>query len=284
MKKKIISIFALVLCVCLLFSGCESITSLLSGENETIDYEIKDGEATVIQVPNKSTMTVINIPDEIDGVPVTKIADYSTFNLEYATEINIGKNVKEIGCWSMTNNQHVTAFNVSEENESFCSVDGVLYTKDMKTLLFYPVAKDLIDAKDEDGNSIKISEYTIPDGVVTIRSKAFYKCGYLTKVDIPQSVKNIEEKAFFRCGALKEIILPEALENIGKDTFGYCYGLTEITIPSSIKSIGEYAFYSCTNLLKVTVNAKETDLKLGQKWYPTNNGVEIKELEITWKK
>ena len=67
----------------------------------------------------------------------------------------------------------------------------------MKTLLFYPLAKDVVDTKDENGNDIQISEYTIPDGVETIRTKAFYKCGKIAKLIIPDSVKNIEEKAFY---------------------------------------------------------------------------------------
>ncbi len=270
MKKKIISIFAIALCICLLFTGCgDSVSSLLSGENEAIEYKIENGEATVISVPNKSTVKVITIPDEHEGVPVTKIADYSAFNLEYVTEINIGKNVKEIGVWSMTNNQHLTAFNVSAENESFCSVDGVIYTKDMKTIVFCPNTKE--------------GEYKVADGVEIIRSKAFYKCNKLTKITLPETVKTIEEKAFFRCEAVAELNLPKSLQTIGKDAFAYCYGLTVIAVPASIKTIDEYAFYNCTNLLKVTVDAKENDIQLGNKWFPTNNGLDINELEIVWK-
>ncbi len=271
MKMKIISVFAITLCVCLLFTGCgEQVVSLLNGENETIEYKIENGEAAVISVPNKSTVTVIDIPDEYDGVPVTKIADYSAFNLEYVTEINIGKNVKEIGVWSMTNNQHVTAFNVDSENPYFCSVDGIIYTKDMKIIVYCPATYE--------------GEFVIPDTVETIRSKSFYKCSLITSITIPNSVKTIEEKSFFRCGGLTEITLAKGIEVIGKDAFGYCTGLTEINIPASIKQIDEYAFYNCTSLLTVNVDANENDLTLGNKWYPTNNGLDIDGLEIVWKK
>jgi hypothetical protein len=283
MSKKIISLIALVLCVCFIFSGCESVTSLLGGGNANIKYEIKDGEAIVKSVPNKSTVTKINIPDEFEGVPVTKIADFAATNLEYVTEFTIGKNVKEIGVWALENNQHITAYNIDDDNEYLCDVDGVIYTKDMKTLLFYPIAKDLIDAKDSDGNNIKISKYTIPDGVEIIRSKAFYKCGYLSEINIPDSVKRIEEKTFFRCDKISQIKLPQALEFIGKDAFSYCYGLTELNIPANVKQIDEYAFYNCTNLLTVNVDNTESAMTLGNKWYPTNQGKNINELKINWK-
>lgn len=281
--KRIVSVIALILCVCICFAGCESVSSLMSGSNESIKYEIENGEAIVKSVPNKSTVKSIIIPDEYEGVPVTKIADYAATNLEYVTEFTIGKNVKEIGTWALENNQHIISYEVSDENEYLCDVDGVIYTKDMKTLLFYPIAKDLVDAKDNNGNAIKVSQYTIPDGVETIRTKAFYKCGYLTQVNIPSSVKSIEEKTFFRCGALTDLVLPEALEFIGKDAFSYCYGLIELNIPANVKQIDEYAFYNCTNLLTVNVDNAENNITLGNKWYPTNQGKNIDELKINWK-
>ena len=270
MKKKIISIFALILCICIAFSGCSSVSTLLSGSNESIKFKIEDGEAIVTGVPNKSTVTKIVIPDEYEGVPVTKIADFAAQNLEYVNKFIIGKNVKEIGTWALENNQHIAEYTVDENNEYFCSVDGVIYTKDMKTVIFFPPAKD--------------GDYKVLDTVETIRTKAFYKCTKITSITLPQTVKEIQEKAFFRCEAMETINLPNTLTLIGKDAFTYCYGLTEINIPSSIKQIDEYAFYNCTNLLTVNVDEKESDLTLGEKWFPTNNGLDIKELKINWAK
>ena len=284
MSKKIISVVAVILCVCMLFSGCESVTSLLGGSDASIEYKIENGEATVVSVPNKSTVKKIVIPDEYDGVPVTKIADFSATNLEYVTDFSIGKNVKEIGNWALENNQHITAYEVDDENEYLCDVDGVIYTKDMKTLLFYPVAKDLVEETNDEGKVIKVSQYTIPDGVETIRTKAFYKCYSLAKIEIPSSVSKIEEKAFFRCESITDLKLPQALEFIGKDAFSYCYGLKELDIPANVTQIDEYAFYNCTNLLTINVDNSEDNLTLGNKWYPTNQGNNIGELKINWSK
>lgn len=269
MKKRIFYVVSLLICICVLFSGCSSVTDLLGGKNEAIEYKVENGEAVVISVPNQSTVTEVVIPDEYEGVPVTKIADFAATNLEYVTEFYIGKNVKEIGAWALENNQHIAEFTVDEANEYFCSVDGVIYTKDMKTIVFFPPAKE--------------GAYTIPQGVETIRTKAFYKCTKVTSVVVPDTVTTIEEKAFFRCGAITELALSKNIELIGKDAFSYCTGITEINIPSTIKQIDEYAFYNCTALLKVNVDAKESDLILGEKWYPTNNGLDIEGLEINWK-
>ena len=107
MKKRIIGILALILCICITFSGCDSLSAILSGSNDSIKFKVENGEAIVTGVPNKSTVTKIVIPDEFEGCPVTEIADFAATNLEYVTEFVIGKNVKKIGNWALENNQHI---------------------------------------------------------------------------------------------------------------------------------------------------------------------------------
>jgi hypothetical protein len=220
----------------------------------------------------------IIIPDSVISIAREAFSDCT--NLK---NVVIGKNVKTIGDWAFANNQQLLAFEVDPENQYFCSVDGVLYTKDMKTLVSYPIKKDVKTVTDKDNNKFEVSEYTIPNGVETIRSKAFYKCKTIQKLTLPSTVKTIEEKAFFRCERLEDIILPNSIQQIGKDAFSYCTKFTKIVIPNSIIAIGDYAFYNCTSLLDITVMKAEADITLGEKWYPTNNGLKIEGCNITYK-
>lgn len=278
MKKALALTISLIMCL-VMFSSCEA-GELLSG-SLSIEYKAENGKLTVIKVPDNSTLPEIVIPDEYEGVPVTKIADFAAVNLEHITKITIGKNVEEISLWAFENNRKVTAFEVDNENPFFTDVDGVLYTKDMKTLLFYPHARGLEDMNTSDGKTEKGISYDVPEGVEIIRTKAFYKCSELRKIALPSTLESIEEKAFFRCN-IDEILLPEKLKFIGKDAFGYCQQLKKITIPSTVKEIGEYAFFNCKNLLEVNVEAKESEMTLGKSWYPTDNGLDIKELVISF--
>lgn len=280
MKRLIYCVLALVIIVSV-FSGCD-IQSMIISVPE-VKYEVTDTCATVKEFPDESSVTEITIPDEYEGLPVTEVADFACVNHESITTITIGKNVEKIGVWAFANNQKLESFVVSEENEFFCSVNGVLFTKDMKTLLFYPPAKDVTVTTDENANEVRSSEYIIPQGVETIRTKAFYKCGLLTNITLPESLKSIEEKAFFRCSALNNFTLPEKVEFIGKDAFAYCTALTEITIAEAIAEIGDYAFFNCTNLLKINIMKAENEISLGEEWYPTNNGLDIESLVINWK-
>lgn len=65
-----------------------------------------------------------------------------------------------------------------ESHESYSSVDGVLFNKEMKTICIYPSKKP--------GSS-----YTIPDGVVNIDDGAFLNCTELTDIKIPDSVREV---------------------------------------------------------------------------------------------
>ncbi len=274
-------ITALILVAVFAVSLCSCDISDVFGGSLNIKYKIEDGNAIVKSVPDNSTLPEIVIPDEYEGYPVTEIADFAAVNLENVTKITIGKNVKTISLWAFENNKKVTAFEVDEENPYFCDLDGVLYSKDMKTLLFYPLGRGIEEMTDADGNTVKGISYEIPEGVETVRTKAFYKCSELRSIILPSTVKFIEEKAFFRC-SISEVTLPEGLEFIGKDAFSYCTALKEIVIPSTIASIGDYAFYNCTSLLSITVENKENSIVLGEKWYPTSNGLQIPELEISF--
>ena len=278
--KRIIVTLGLILIICFSFVSCGEEMDLLSG-NTDISYKITDGEAAVTKIPNKSVVTEITIPDEYEGAPVTAINDFAGVNLEYVTKITIGKNVKEISDWAFGNSRKITVFEIDDENPYLCDVDGVIYTKDMKTILFYPPARAIETSKNDKGEEVNTIIYTIPEGVETIRTKAFYKCYELTEIVLPSTLTSIEEKAFFRCD-IRELTLPDTLTFIGKDAFSYCYNISELTIPETVTQIDEYAFYNCTSLKNLTMLGKESEMTLGKKWFPTDNGRDLGGLEIKW--
>ena len=294
LKKRLFAvllIFAAV-AVSLVATGCEEIVFPISYGKTGLGYVVRDGEVHIEDYTDSTVRDTVTVPDEIDGMPVTVISNFSIANAETLKTINIGKNVREIGAWAMTNNQRLQAFVVDEGNEYFTSVDGVLYTKDLKTIVAYPPCKGV---EKDSSNRVISSEagetYAVLDGVVTIRTKAFYKCGYLKSVVIPDSVKYIEEKAFHYCSAIEGFDLPEGLLEIGKDAFAYCWSdaFTELNIPASVVKIGEYAMYNTNAVTKIYVNKSASEVESleessdwGKKWYPTNNGRERDGYEIVY--
>lgn len=121
---------------------------------------------------------------------------------------------------------------VAPENQSYCSVDGVLYTKDKKTLISCPVRYNR-------------STLAVPDGVEEIAAGAFDGCKIIKKILLPDSVKRIGPKAFFCMPNLNKVVLPSRLEEICEETFASCTKLRNITWPKNLKKIGNDAFSKC---------------------------------------
>lgn len=198
-----------------------------------------------------------NNPDT--SKPVSAVGKFTMNTDEYVEVIHIGKDVKYIDETSFFYCKELKAIEVDEANEYYTSVDGVLYTKDMKKLMVYPIKK------------VETS-YTIPEGVERIGACAFYKNETLTEVNIPSTLKEIGDMAFFKCEKLSLVTLPNGLEKIGSDAFSYCQGMTPVMyIPDSVKEIGSFAFYSCSNLKEFYMGAQsEEQITFGDSWLPKN--------------
>ena len=100
--------------------------------------------------------------------------------------------------------------NVAPANPYFCSVDGVLFNKDMTKLILYP--------------SLKQSRvYEVPDGVTDIAIGAFVGCQQTDAVILPESVDTLETYAFAYAYLVNTIIFKGAPPaNVGENAFDDC--------------------------------------------------------------
>ena len=175
---------------------------------------------------------------------------FNTFNTPRArtcsalTAFTVPSGVTSIGDGAFSNCSSLATINVEAGNTSFSSDGGVLFNYDKTILIQYPI-----------GNSR--TAYTIPGGVRTIGSHAFYLNKNLTSVTIATSVQTICDNAFSQCPCLATVAFAPCsqLESIGVNAFRYCIFLTSVTIPASVTSIRERAFDSCFFLTSVTIYA-----------------------------
>lgn len=82
------------------------------------------------------TITDLIIPDKVQTFTVDSVTLYDDTNLETVT---IPETVTTI---NISNCLKIREYNIDENNANYCSLDGVIYDKDFKTLLFYPPAKE----------------------------------------------------------------------------------------------------------------------------------------------
>jgi hypothetical protein len=191
---------------------------------------------------------------------VTAIGDraFRSCNGLTLTSITIPASVIEIGdlafgsCWSLT------SITVDARNTRFSSVNGILFSKDGKTLLCYPAGKTY-------------TSYTIPTSVTAIGDWAFEDCWGLTSITIPTSVTAIGQGAFRECSGLTSITIPTSVTAIGSEAFSGCSGLTSITIPTSVTSIETQAFRECSGLTSITIPTSVTEI--GREAFSGCNGL-----------
>jgi hypothetical protein len=105
---------------------------------------------------------------------------------------------------------------VNPQNNAYSSIDGILYDKKAKTLLYYPEGSEL-------------TEVHIPNTVRKIGNFAFDTRAGLTSVHIPDSVRTIGESAFAQCERLRSVFISDTPRKIGKEAFDGCLVLDDDT-------------------------------------------------------
>ena len=238
------------------FYGCASLSMI------TIPSEVTDIGSYAFY---KTSLNSIIIPDK-----VTTIGG-SAFGGSKVTSIALPKSVSYLYYYAFDGIE-LESITVDSENRYYCSVDGVLYDKDMTSIIKYPQAKSgttfstLESVEDINrqafSDSQYLSEIIMREGLKTIEGAAFSNCKNLTQVTIPESVAAIESGAFAGCANLKSIIIPEGVSVIKPNTFSECGELEWIQIPVSIESIESSAFRECKNLSDVYYGGSEKQWSL----------------------
>ena len=148
---------------------------------------------------------------------------------------------------------------VDESSVAFKAMDGILYTKDGKTLIRTAIG----------ANKTRIE---IPSGVESIADMAFVHCSKITEVVLPEGLLSIGQRAFYSCIGLTDIKIPSGVKTIGESAFDCCINLTSITIPSSAKIIGDNIIAGCRCTV-VYCEAQERQTNWSNIWNGANNPV-----------
>ena len=166
-----------------------------------------------------NNLTFTTTPEKIDDMAF-KNAVITKFSIFPETEFS------ETALYELKTDEFV----VEDNDLRFSTVDGVLFSKDKKTLLAFK----------NNLHSMEKVTYTVPDGVETIAPYAFSQSYYIGEVVLPDSVTSIGEYAFAN-SSLKKIIFPDSVKVIGEWSFVNCTSLKDIEL-GKVEKIGKYAF------------------------------------------
>lgn len=167
----------------------------------------------------------VNIPETINGLPVTSIGVKAFAGLWSNPNTNV---------MHITIPQSVTSIGWG----AFCNctrLDGVKIPNSVTNIGESTFASDYA-----------LTTIVLPNSITRIEGQTFFETP-LRNLRIPDSVTYIGERAFMGCVYLNSITIPHSVSLIGRNAFFFS-GLTNITIGNGLVAIGGGAFEECGSL------------------------------------
>ena len=222
-------------------------------------YEILTDESTneryVSVIAYDGTDPQLNIPAELQGIPVMEIGYRAFLENEVITGVSLPSTLKRIGdrAFMSTN---VTAIDLPAGLEEIA--EGAFARMEKLRAINIPGGvKELpymVFAQDS-----SLATVTLNSGLEIIGSDVFSGCSSLTSIVLPDTVKELGQCTFQDCTSLTSINFPKGLTEIPYACFDNA-GFTSMTIPEGIVKLGGGAFGRCAKLETVTLPASLTAL------------------------
>ena len=150
---------------------------------------------------NGELPTNVTFPDTLNGYKIVSVSAKAMSALVDVESVTLPKYMEYLNFTTADISDTVKTLVIDSNNTKFMTVDGVLYTKDGKTLLVYPMAKS--------GTS-----FAVDSGVTEIAYRAFYGAKNLQTVEFASNaVVTIRDNAFEKCTVLKTIKFNNSTES-----------------------------------------------------------------------
>lgn len=196
-----------------------------TGNNVITDLVIPKGVTTLnwYSFNTCENLETVTLPDSLEFIDSWAFERCSKLKT-----INVPANVTRINGGAFAQNSSMTSITCDPANKNYVSVNGVLFTKDMKELVAYP-------------GGIQ-GGYTVPATVNHIGDAAFYGALGLDSVTILGNLDFIGFEAFAECSKLTDVAIRDGVNYVGYWAFRGCDGIKSLTVPQSVTNIGNQAF------------------------------------------
>ncbi|MGI5083621.1 leucine-rich repeat domain-containing protein [Treponema putidum] len=212
------------------------------------EYELTEDMEGVKITKYRGEALHVLIPNEIEGLPVTELADYSFSSRKKLETIIIPDTVKKVGRYVFNFCDKLKNISLSKTITSIA--EGMFSS--CESLEEFIIPDHITNIERSAFSQSGLKSIYLPDRI-TFRSKSFFeeyeissyvfsKCKKLQEVFLPSSITVIGNEMFSGCTSLRKIILPEGLTKIGENAFADC-SFTELTIPDTVTTILSGAFY-----------------------------------------
>ena len=223
MKKTVKRLLVFLLAMAVVLVSVPLVAASEGITEEGLTYIIENSEVTVTGVQGKCVELII--PEEIEGLPVTKIAEKAFEFNNYIRSAYVPDSVLSIEDYAFDCCENMQNIRMPERLEDF----GLSVFQGCHSL----------------------ESIVIPERVTEIGALSFLCCEALTDIKFPQSLVSIGGEAFSGCISLESVTFPENLEYVGYGAFQHCYMLRELVLPDKVKTLDNYAFSGCDSVEKI---------------------------------
>ena len=209
------------------FSGCNELTLI----------DIPEG-VTEIGTSAFSGCTIledVDLPNSLVSIEMYAFQNCTSFTI-----FDVPRNVAKIHYRAFWGCRGLKYFTCSSLSHHFKAVDGVLYSKDMSKLCFYPPAATA-------------STFDVPSPVAVIEDYCFADNNSLAEVNFPESLRWIGMNILRGNTKIKSVYIPDGVTHMGVTVFGSCTNLESVHLPASLDSLMNSTFWNCKKLAEVTI-------------------------------
>ena len=161
------------------------------------------------------------IPETLDGLPVTEIADRAFFCAFDLKNVWLPESITRVGDSAF---MYCTSLSYISLPESLTHISNGAFR-----------------------HCNSLEQITLRDGISNIGPYAFDGCSNLVSVVLPNSIQTLNEGVFLNCANLEEVSMGDNLVSIGKFALEGCVSLKNLLIPKNLNMVGE-TFETCSSL------------------------------------
>ena len=194
----------------------------------TIEYCKTEHHITIIGIQGRTA--ILHIPQTIEGLPVTEIADFA-----FAIKEEVAQTTPKP---TQIQLQYVTQQRTKPADTQTGEPLQEVYLPDTITKIGAYAF----------GGCSALTIIHLPEHLDTLSDHIFSGCTSLENITLPETLKIIAGYAFYDCRNLKKLVLPETVTQVGKYACYNCRTLETINIPKATENLGTGLFLNCDKL------------------------------------
>lgn len=245
-----------------------------------LKYTEENGKITITGY--EGNLYKLQIPAEIDGKPVVKIAENAFNRKDTLAEVIIPDTVKDIFYGAFLDCKYLVKVNIPEgvkviqesTFENCNNLGNIDFPKSLQEIDIHAF-----------GSCHGITKINVPQGATAIKGSAFENCINLKEINLPDTIISVSYSSFMNTAycndesnwqgnalyagkcllkvneAIKgKLTVCEGTKVIGSYACYECPELTEVVLPESVVSIGSSSFYKCEKLKKINIPEGVTEI------------------------